>query len=152
MKICKKCGCHNSDDRNFCLDCDEPLGAPISGEDEKKLNDKMTEFYNRQDPLYVSKSDKIMGILSAFGALISLLFILFKLNWDLSISALVMFLISVIEAVFPKIPWTLETLRLTFLIDGDVEPNDFYFKSRKIAIISAFVIGTIMLVIILVNR
>ncbi len=30
MKLCEKCGAHNSDERMFCVDCSEKLGKPLS--------------------------------------------------------------------------------------------------------------------------
>ena len=66
MKICTKCGAYNSDDRKFCVDCSEKLGNVLSASEERQmrdnLNKRMDEMYNRNEPLYVSKFDKAIGV------------------------------------------------------------------------------------------
>lgn len=62
MKICCKCGAHNSDERFFCIDCNEKLGSSLSKAEEAKINEDINEslenMYNKRDPLHVSKFDK----------------------------------------------------------------------------------------------
>ena len=155
MKICDKCGAFNSDDRMFCVDCNETLGEKISNAQEQKvrasISEQISELYNKKDPLYVSRFDKIMGIVALVGMTASLVLMIISIFTQIDIKiplcALIFFLISVVEALIPKIMWELEKLRLSFTITGTdgLEPSDFYLKGRKIGIMSGIVLGAIML-------
>ena len=157
MKICSSCGAHCSDDRMFCIDCNEKLGDKLSVSAEEEihsdLKQKIERMYNKKDPLYVSKFDKVMGVLSLAGAATSLIFIIIRLFAGQNIGLLLLyatlfFLLSSVEALIPRITWELEKFRLSFSINGadDVEPGDFYLIGRKIAIISMAVLGVAALV------
>ncbi len=159
MKICKKCGAYCSDEKMFCVDCNEKLGDKLSASEEQKLradlNLHMEEMYNKRDPLYVSKFDKVMGLLSLAGAAIALAFVLIRMftgqrqNMDLLLYAILFFLLSSVEALIPRLTWELEKLRLSFSINGaaDAEPGDFYLMGRKIAIICTAAVGIASLAI-----
>ncbi|MBR5472918.1 MAG: hypothetical protein IKU82_02910, partial [Clostridia bacterium] len=83
MKLCKKCGAHNADDRIFCVDCGEPLGAKLTPEQENKQNEALSQqlekMYNRRNPLYVSCFDKIVGSIAIAGAIGALIGVIFAL-------------------------------------------------------------------------
>ncbi len=157
MKICKKCGAHYADDKIFCLDCNEKLGDNLSASEEQRmranLNQKIEEMYNKRDPLYVSKFDKVIGLLSLMGSTIALVFVLIRIsirqNIDFLLYAIIFLLLSSAEALIPRLTWELEKLRLGFYINGadDAEPSDFYLKGRKIAIVSTAVLGIAALAI-----
>ncbi len=68
MKICEKCGAHQSDDRSTCLDCGAILGKPLSDAEERELNediaDALTGMSERTEDFYVSPLDRVLGIVS----------------------------------------------------------------------------------------
>ncbi len=154
MKICDKCGAHNSDNRTFCVDCNETLGRKLSAAEERNvradMSKKIEELYNKRDPLYVSKFDKRIGWLSVGGAAVSAVLIGVNLvvQQDIKIllCSLIFFAISSVEALIPQLAWELEKLRIHRIAFGanDLEPSPFYFRSRKIAIVVATVFGIVM--------
>lgn len=155
MKICPACGAHNSDDRFFCIDCNEKLENKLSETDEQKIrdsvNDKIEDMYNAKDPLYVSKANKIMGIISVIGAICCLILTLIGIFVHHRLSyaniGLIFFLITSIEALFPEVFWTLTQMKLRFWINDpySAEPSDFYRLSRNTGIIVGIAVGMIML-------
>ena len=157
MKICEKCGAHNSDQRMFCVDCNEKLGDRLSELQELQFRQdtdvKIEKMYNKNDPLYVSRFDKTVGAISLMGAAVSLVFIIIKLIIGQSTGYLwlgiVLFLLAIVEAFIPKLSWELEKLRLSFYINGtdDLEPSDFYFIGRKISIIVLTLLGIALLAV-----
>lgn len=154
MKICEKCGARYSDDKTFCVDCNEKLGDKLSAAEEQKiqtnLNHKIEEMYNKRDPLYVSKFDKIIGLVSLVGTAITLLLILIRVftqqNIALLVCAIIFFLISSLEALLPQVMWELEKMRFSLFVNGDTEPSDFYLKFRKITVICSIISATTALV------
>ena len=156
MKICDKCGAHNADNRMFCIDCDETLGDKLSAAEEEKarasVNGKIEKMCNERDPLYVSKFDKIMGSVSAVGAVLSLLLalasIFTQMDGKFLLCAVLFFLISTLEALVPQVTWAIEKFRMSFTAFGtdDLIPSNYYLVSRKIAIVSAAVLGVVILV------
>lgn len=155
MKICEKCGAYNSDDKIFCVDCNEKLGEKLSDSQERKIREEVSsqinEMYNKKDPLYVSGFDKIIGSVSVVGLVATLVLMLLSgfTHQDIKIllCAGIFLLVAVIEALVPWVSWTLEKVRLSFTVSGadDLEPSDFYLKGRKIGIVCAAVFGIIML-------
>lgn len=155
MKICEKCGAFNSDDKIFCVDCNEKLSEKLTAATERKiraeLSEQMEEMYNKKDPLYVSRFDKVMGAVALVGAVTSAVLmgisVFTQIDIKIPLCALIFFLISVVEALIPKIMWELEKLRLSFTIMGTdgLEPSDFYLKGRKIGVVAGIVLGAIML-------
>lgn len=155
MKICEKCGAFNSDDKMFCVDCNEKLSEKLSAVAEQKvraeLNEQIEEMYNKNDPLYVSLFDKVMGVIAVIGVVASLVFMLLisftNQDFLLLLYALIFFAFSVVDALVPKIAWELEKLRLSFRIMGTdgLEPSVFYIIGRKIGIVAGIVLGAIML-------
>ena len=123
MKICDKCGAHNADNRMFCIDCDETLGDKLSAAEEEKarasVNGKIEKMCNERDPLYVSKFDKIMGSVSAVGAVLSLLLalasIFTQMDGKFLLCAVLFFLISTLEALVPQVTWAIEKFDNKFL-------------------------------------
>ena len=153
MKICDKCGAYNSDDRMFCVDCDEKLEDSEDKNLQQNVKSKIDELYNKKDPLHVSVIDKIFGFISLVGVVATI--IVFILNAITQTSceylgwALITFAISSFEAFCPKINWELEKLALSFRVSSssDLEPSDFYFTRRKLAIIICALLGIFLLVI-----
>lgn len=145
MKICDKCGAFNSDERFFCVDCNEKLDDALSqseqGRIEASIDSKIDGLYNETDPLYVSRFDKIFGFIALIGAVATV--VLYVV--DLFIShkteglwmSLILFLFGTVEAFFPKVTWEIEKLRLSFYIGNaeDSEPSGFYKLSRKLSIL-----------------
>ena len=157
MKICGECGAHNSDERMFCIDCDEKLDGKLSDADEEKMretvNENIEKLYNKRDPLYVSLFDRIMGIASLAGAAVTLVLMIVdtvtRLNFEqLWVGALFLVMASV-EALVPRVTWSLEQLRLSFSISNveEAEPSDFYLFFRKAGIVVSVTVGMAILVI-----
>ena len=144
MKICSKCGAKQSDDHNYCIDCSERLGNSISDVEEQKVMadleiaiDKMDKKMDNIDPLFVSVFDRIIGYCSLIGAFAAIVFlIVYKQNTEY-VSKLVIttfcFLMCSFTALAPKILWTLDKIKLSFIINGadDAEPSDLYLITRK---------------------
>ncbi len=153
MKICDKCGAYNSDDRMFCVDCDEKLDDNEDKNLQQEVQSKIDELYNKKDPLNVSVFDKVLGCISLVGVVATI--IVFILNAITQTScdylgwAFITFALSSFEAFCPRIDWELEKLSLSFHVNGssDLEPSDFHFIRRKIAIILFLLLGIFMLVV-----
>ena len=43
MKKCRQCGAIQSDDRNTCLDCGAVLGRPVPAEEEKRMEEELSD-------------------------------------------------------------------------------------------------------------
>lgn len=161
MKICSKCGAQQSDTRIFCVDCGERLGDSLpekaSQVIEEETDNKINKLYNKTDPLYVSFLDKIVGFASLIGAVLMVIFmVVFRRNLEYvpeSLYAIVLFLLSSLNALVPKILWAMEKIRLSFTInDSDnAEPSDFYLIMRKISIWICCGIGILFLVLSIIN-
>lgn len=155
MKVCDKCGAYNSDDRMFCVDCDEKLDDnQFNSEDENTQQDiqsKIDELYDKK--LNVSVFDKIIGFVSLVGVVATIVVFISNAITQTSCEylgwALIAFALSGFEAFCPRIDWELEKLALSFRVSSssDLEPSDFYFIRRKSAIIIATLLGIFMLVI-----
>ncbi|MBE6904447.1 MAG: hypothetical protein E7480_07555 [Ruminococcaceae bacterium] len=157
MKLCDNCGAHNSDERIFCVDCNEMLGDKLSSFEEQKMRAKVSgkieEMYNKKDPLYVSKLDKAMGAAALIGALCTLVFIIIGIitqrSFELLWVGMIFFLLASIEALIPKVMWAIEKLRLSFFIsDADnAEPSGFYIFSRKATVVISVAVGIVILTV-----
>ncbi len=156
MKICGKCGAHNDNSRQFCIDCSHRLGDKLTPEEEQKMHarfqKKLDKMGHQTDPLYVSPWDKVMGVIAIIGALVcAVLFVMRLMTWrgfyDVGMG-LLCFGLAAIEALVPRMTWALEQIRLGFLIGNadDAEPGDFYRISRKVTIVLLVVLGVLVLV------
>ena len=154
MKICTKCGAHNSDKRRICIDCGEKLGKAVSSLEETQalnaVNENLLRLENQNDPLYVNLFDKITGFLSLAFAFITFIFIIiaFFKNEKTGILwfSLISFLLASLEALVPEIVWAIEKVRLS-LYSSDIEdalPGKFYYYSKK-AVIIILILGGITL-------
>ena len=97
MKKCKYCGTPQSDERHTCVDCGKVLGKPLSEKEaaavEDALDEKMDAMTDRTDTFYVSRTDKILGIIGVLGFIAALVLFcaaLTELNhiWDAQKEAL----------------------------------------------------------------
>ncbi len=157
MKFCKKCGAINSDDRFFCVDCNEKLGDQLSSADEEKarkgIRGKMEKMYNRRDPLYVGVVEKIMGIISLAGILCYLLLIpigkITQREFNSIGVGIFVLLIAAVEALFPKFGWALQKLswRLHARNVDDLEPTSFYMFMSKSLLVLLMAIGLVGLAV-----
>ncbi len=151
MKVCDKCGSYNSDDRMFCVDCDEKLDDNLI--DGEEVQSKIDELYNKKDPLNVSVFDKVLGCISLMGVLTTIIVFISNAITQTSCEylgwALITFALSSFEAFCPRISWEFEKISLSFHVNGssDLEPSDFYFIKRKLAISILLLLGIFMLVI-----
>lgn len=156
MKVCDKCGALNSDTRFFCVDCNEKLGDPVSDREqgalEQGLDTTLENLYNQNDPLHVSRFDKVMGWLSVIGTAASLTLwgigLFTKRDFDLLWIAVLFFAVSAVEAFVPKLTWGLEKLRLSFYIANadDAEPGMFYKVCRKASLLICTGVGVVGLI------
>ena len=157
MKICSHCGAINSDNKFFCVDCNEKLDEAISESEqnrvEKQIDSNIENLYNDNDPLFVSRTDKIFGIVSCVCAVLSLAVLVIGLATKRDLSLLLLgFLFSAlaaVEAFFPQINWCIEKLRLSFIISNpeDAEPGTFYRACRKFSIMLCTAVGIVLLII-----
>lgn len=151
MKVCDKCGAYNSDDRMFCVDCNEKLNDNLI--DSEEIQSKIDELYNKKDPLNVSVFDKVLGCVSLVGVVATIIVFISNaitktsceyLGW-----AFIAFALSSLDAFCPRVNWEFEKIHLSFHVSSssDLEPSDFYIIRRKTAIIIATLLGILMLVI-----
>ncbi len=114
---------------------------------------KIEEMYNKKDPLYVSKFDKVMGLVSLIGALCSFILIVIgkaaERSVDLLWVGIVFFLLASVEAFMPNVTWAIEKIRLSFFIhDTDnAEPSRFYRVCRKASIIISVLVSIVIIVL-----
>ncbi len=157
MKVCDKCGAVNSDNRFFCVDCNEKLGDPVSDRERERLEDgidrQLERLYNDNDPLYVSRFDKVMGALALVGLIASIILwivgLVTRREFGFLGIGMLFFGLTAVEAFLPKVTWSLEQIRLSFRIDHaeDAEPSMFYKTARKASIVLGAIIGTTLLII-----
>ena len=155
MKLCSKCGAYNSDERGFCIDCGEKLHEKLSELHEQQIvanaNEKIEELFNKKDPLYVSKFDKALGLISLAGVLCSLIVIVIgkitERNFNLLWFGILFLLLASVEAFVPKLSWAIEKMRLSFRISDaeNAEPSDFYLICRRVAIVISAAVGVVIL-------
>ena len=161
MKVCDKCGAYNADERFFCVDCAEKLGDPLSDDREKQLRDgvsgRIDRLYNRKDPLHVTVFDKILGVTALAGAGVSL--VAMVVDWLTAYTfaylwvALLLLLLTAVEALVPRVTWELEKMRLSLYINAsdDAEPSGMYMFGRKAATVLTLAMGVLMLLESLAN-
>ncbi len=157
MKLCKKCKAHNSDIRQYCIDCDTFLGDSISKEEEliikNDIDKKMDKLYHRDDPLYVDKYDKVMGMISIAGVFVLILLVIIMLltkrETEYSVIGIFAFIVAIPIALFPKLGWGIEKIRLSFIISNtdDVTPSYFYFISRKLSTLIVVIFGIVIIIL-----
>lgn len=142
MKICQKCGAYNSDERMFCVDCNERLYGEIDAEQQKAIESKIDadieKLYNKTDPFYVSVFDKIIGIACIVLSLLLLILgvvLMLKDRGSMFPFTLIIFGIAgALEALIPKISWELEKISLSFRVNNvdDLTPSSLYLIGRKV--------------------
>jgi hypothetical protein len=158
MKVCPKCGTPQSDNRFLCIDCGEKLGKPVSQNEEadmkRKTEKTLDRLYNKSDPLYVSMADKIIGALGFAGMIVVVILLtVFKSHtpdiWKVGAMNILLFLICSINALFPKVLWELEQIRMSALINeaDDATPTDLYFIVRKAVTYVNLIIGVALLIL-----
>lgn len=162
MKICLKCGAQQTDNRNFCIDCGEKLGKSIPKKEAENIKlqteDKIDKLYNKNDTLSVSVPDKIIGLSAIIGAIAaSILSIIFKdnsANTPYAVSSVLLFIYCALNALLPKMMWTIEKVRLSFTIKAadNAIPSSFYLIMRKIAVYGCFIFAVIFLVYVIIGK
>ena len=164
MKICEKCRCQNTDTRVFCIDCGATLGEKLSDAQEaiyeQQLDESIEKMYNRNDPLYVSVFDIVVGILALIGCAAAVIFPFFKPAPDFVygehpyIWAFVCFAIAALDALLPQLAWSLETWRLNLWADGadDLQPSQLYLIGRRVGNALALGLGIVILLSVLFDQ
>ncbi len=142
MKICQNCGAYNSDERMFCVDCNEKLSDTVNPEQQKeasaKIDATIEKLYNKKDPLYVSLYDKIVGVSCIVVSLLLFIlgFVLMFKNRGSSLPfwCIIFGAIGALEALIPQISWELEKMSLSLRVNNvdDLTPSSFYLAGRKI--------------------
>ncbi len=155
MKICDKCGAYNSDNRQFCIDCGDKLGDPVSDRErqraEQSIDANMEKLYNDNDPLHITLFDKICGAAALAGAVAGIPVWIFGLLSSkepvFPLYALVFLLLSAVEAFFPALTWGIEKFRLSFTVDNveDATPSPLYKWCRKASILLCLGIGLLLM-------
>lgn len=155
MKLCEKCRCENADTRVFCVDCGATLGEKLSDAQEaihqENLSDNIEELCNRNDPLYVSPFDKIVGVVALLGCVAS---IVFPFLWPYTMTddhpylwAFILFACAALDAFIPHLAWGLEKLHVSLWADGaeDLQPGKAYLVGRRIGNAVAVALGALLL-------
>ncbi len=152
MKICSNCKAILSDDRNRCIDCGSTLGEPVGKEKEREIRSQLSEksdkLLKRTDDLSPTLSEIIVGALSLIGfcaTLVVLLALDLQAGSQSYAVAIAFFVACAVNALLPKLMWTLERLRLYFLISNadEAEPSFFYLFMRKISIYISFAVAVV---------
>ena len=165
MKKCDKCDRIQSNSRIFCVDCGEHLKIRLSDEEVDIFNKETERIIEKEswknDPLHISVLDKIIGYLSLAGIAATILFsFVYFHDHDCDyralviltfIAAIIFFVCCFLGALYPKMGWELEKIRLSFTIHNvsDITPSDYYLVSRKIGTYVCFFISVIVLVMII---
>lgn len=157
MKICKKCGAHNSDERNFCVDCAEALPAPVSeneaAEVKSKINKKMNALDNEADGFNVRIFDKVVGIIACTVILAEIMLVLYGIyNVKVEsvsqavVDSLIYGVLAAVFSFFPRLYWFWFKLPLIFFVKdwGGLEPSAFFIVLRKITPVILLIIVLII--------
>lgn len=155
MKVCDKCGAFNSDNRQFCIDCCDKLGDPVSDKERERIefaiDSDINKLYNDKDPLYVTLFDRFCGVLSLVGFVVCIGVWVFALlnskGFGFPWYALLFFTLSVLEAFLPSLTWGIEKFRLSFTVDNveDATPSPLYKWCRKASILLCLGIGLLLM-------
>ena len=155
MKICDKCRAQNADTRVFCLDCGTTLGEKLSDAQEAayqdNLSDNIEALCNRNDPLYVSRFDKIVGVLALLGCAASVV-LPFIRPYTMTddhpyLWAFLFFTLAALDAFVPQLAWGLEKLRISLWADGaeGLQPGRAYLVGRRIGNAVVVALGALLL-------
>lgn len=154
MKLCEKCGACNSDDRFFCVDCNEKLGEKATPALEKQLehniDNAIDRLYDEKDPLNVNLLDRITGFWSLAG-LAAAVFVGFKSGFMYFVYLAVIFVPSLTDSFLPTLAWELHKLRLGFSVANadNATPSDLYRIMRRVANVILCIMGTVLAVFII---
>lgn len=144
MKICKKCGAWQSDEKSLCVDCGAKLGDSVSPEEEVKtarnLTEKVKKLERSGDELSCSIFERICGIgMLVMGAASGVLCLFPKLVGDGRGLLFTIFIIGIVlgfSALTPKLAWELEKLKYSLSVESseNVSPSGFWLAFRKIIV------------------
>lgn len=161
MKICKNCGAIQSDERFYCIECEDKLGAILSEKEKEKIEREIEKtgrrYLDKTSVIQVTVLQKLTGVLSLAGTLLIIILILiYKDNIGNileSLIALALFIFCSLEALLPKLVWNLGKLRYSFFTKSfqDTEPSDLYLSLRKVFIYISFFIAVIAAISIVIN-
>lgn len=144
MKICKKCGACQSDEKCFCVDCGEKLGASVSPEEEAKacrnVAEKVKKLERSGDDLSCSVFDRICGIgMLVMGAASGVLCLFPKFAGEgrgLLFTIFILGIVLGVSALTPKLAWELEKLKYSVSVESSekASPSGFWLAFRKITV------------------
>lgn len=143
MKKCTYCGCYNQDSRVMCADCGRNLaGAEMVSESE--LDAKLEKASRYSDPFAFKPRHQIVFYTSLLLIAINIVLInLSLIQLEMAVCAIFCFIMCIPFARFSETIWKIEKFRLQFWVSGDVQPSDWWFISREIAIFGFFITGII---------
>ena len=128
MKICKKCGAVNANNKWFCVDCGETLPQKLSAAEEQRfraeISDQIEEMYNEKDPYFINTFDKVTGIIAILGLITALVFLEFcaftnrEHSPGTSVSAIALFVVAILDSFVPHLALIFERIRLRIRFDG----------------------------------
>ncbi len=128
MKICKKCGALNSNNKWFCVDCGATLPKKLSATEEKQMhteiNDQIEEMYNQKDPYYINAFDKVTGVIAILGLIAIFAFIEFSAftnrehSLEAAVYAIAFFAVAILDSFVPHLALVFERIRLGIRFDG----------------------------------
>lgn len=141
MKRCEICGNYESDDQLICSRCESALGFPLSKEEEQEIrsmNDKFGKGLKaKSDPLYVSVSDKIAGVLALLGCAASIVYSIILRNMYELPPYLLLYVLAygvvAVDAFYPNFFWILEKRTASRILDNAkiTNPSAFYITRRR---------------------
>jgi hypothetical protein len=159
VKLCKHCGCENSNARNSCVDCGRILGAEIS--DDSDLSEKLEKLVNRTDDMqpkaqHIAAFWVSLVFLVAFIVEIQLfvlgILILEKPEYGVYLFlGIIALIFSMVYAKFPDILWRFERWdfkmrvgRYMNLSDNEIHVPDSWFMGREIFVFGGMSAGIII--------
>ncbi len=156
MKICEKCGARQSARRTVCIDCGTRLGAPLTPEREQEERLAAAQEIDRldrlSDPLRVTTADRIAGILGGAGCVAALVL---SARWTergaagIFVVAAFFLALGALFLLVPRVPWFLERIRLSFIVEEgqEAEPSAVYRVLRRIGAYALLIGGIVFILL-----
>lgn len=121
--------------------------------DEKKHTEaELEEILNRaeknSDPFSIKPRHwAVFFACLAFLAACVVLLVLSLISTFFAYFSMMLFVVGIIEARFPKLVWSVEAFFIRFKADGDITPSDWWFFRREISILVSLIAGIILFLI-----
>ncbi|MGB4660380.1 MAG: hypothetical protein WBI07_14480 [Mobilitalea sp.] len=159
MKKCKKCGAIQDNTHNKCIECGQPLSAPLTKEEEAGvkagMSEEMLKLFNKKDYFHISRLDIIAAMLLIIDAVLYVITLMTKQELlmekgflPITSVLLLIILMQAIGLLLPKVSWAFYKMRLKFQIDNpeNLSPTTtVVFMKRFMA--CAVLVGTYIFII-----